>query len=400
MKAIGKSTLRVLALSLSCTPALQSQTAPDTTRRTVQEAIYDRPFIGGLERTAVGGYLEANTNYGATDGIGDGFTMELRRFNIFLFSTLGPRIRFLAELEFEHGTQKIGMETAQLDLRVDPAFVLRAGILLPPIGAFNVNHDSPRWNFIDRPIVSTEVLPATLAEVGFGVNGRLAPRGLALTYDLYLTNGLGDGVILNASGRTRLADGKRDEQFAEDNNGSPAVSGRVALQHERAGEFGVSFYSAVYNSFVVEGEQVEPRRGLRVLALDGQTTLGAVEVRGEIAHVAVNVPLDLREVFGSSQIGWHLDLTTPVWRPRLRAFPRGAMSADLRIEYADFNRGRFTSTGGHIGDDFASLVLGASYRPVSGTVLKFNYRLARQHDLQNNPAARSGAFQVGFATYF
>jgi opacity protein-like surface antigen len=391
----------IAALAGAClAPALSAQAAPDSARRTVQDALYDRPFVGGLDRTAVGGYLEANTNYGATDGIGDGFSMELRRFNIFLFSTLGPRIRFLSELEFEHGTQEIALETAQLDLRFDPAFVLRAGIILPPLGAFNVNHDSPRWNFIDRPIVSTEVLPATLSEVGFGVHGRLAPSGFGLTYDVYLTNGLGDGVILNASGRTRLADGKRDEQFGEDNNGSPAVSGRVAVHHERAGEYGLSFYTAVYNSFQVEGEAVEPKRRLRVLALDAQTEIGPVELRGEVAHVSVEIPEDLHELFGQEQIGWHLDATVPVWRPRLRAFPQGVVSADVRLEYADFNRGRFSSTGGEIGDDIAALVLGASYRPVSGTVVKFNYRMSRAHDLQHNPAARSAAFQLGFATYF
>jgi hypothetical protein len=398
----------ILATALAtvlAVPAVAAQApAADSARRPVQEGVFDRPVVASLDRTAIGGYLEANSNYAATDGVGEGFTMELRRFNIFLFSALGSRIRFLSELEFEHGTEEIALETALVDVRINPSFVVRAGIILPPVGAFNVNHDSPRWNFIDRPIVSTEIIPATLSEVGFGVHGRLAPRGalagLGLTYDLYATNGLGDGVILNPSGRTRLADGKREEQFGEDNNGSPAFSGRFAAQHESLGELGVSFYTGIYNSFQVEGEEVEPRRRATLVALDARSQVGPVELRSEVAMALVNVPQDLRELFGHRQIGGHVDASWPVWSPPLRAFPDGRVSADLRLEYADFNVGTFSSTGARIGDEVASVVLGASYRPVNGTVFKLNYRRTRTHDLLRNPAAASAAIQVGFATYF
>lgn len=403
-----RSLLGLIALSgASVLGAQNPPSAPvtaDSARRPVQEGIFNRPVVGSLDRTAIGGYLEANSNYAVTDGVGEGFTMELRRFNIFLFSAIGSRIRFLSELEFEHGTEEIALETALVDVRINPSFVVRAGIILPPVGAFNVNHDSPRWNFIDRPIVSTEIIPATLSEVGFGVYGRLEPRGalagVGLTYDIYATNGLGDGVILNPSGRTRLGDGKHEEQFGEDNNGSPAFSGRFAAHHERLGELGVSFYTGIFNSFQIEGEEVEPRRRVTLIALDGQSQVGPVELRSELAMASINIPDDLRELFGHRQIGGHLDASWPFWSPRLRAFPEGRMSADLRLEYADFNVGSFSSTGRRIGDEIVSVVIGASYRPVSGTVFKLNYRRARTHDLLRNPAAASAAIQVGFATYF
>ncbi|MFT5859139.1 MAG: hypothetical protein ACI865_001236, partial [Flavobacteriaceae bacterium] len=51
----------------------------------------------------------------------------------------------LAELEFEHGTEEIALETALLDFELHSAFNFRAGIILPQIGMFNVNHDSPKW---------------------------------------------------------------------------------------------------------------------------------------------------------------------------------------------------------------------------------------------------------------
>jgi hypothetical protein len=73
----------------------------------VQGGLYNRPFLASMGRTAIGGYLEGNTNYFREDGISDGFSTELRRFNIFLFSSIGSRIRIISELEFEHGTEEI-----------------------------------------------------------------------------------------------------------------------------------------------------------------------------------------------------------------------------------------------------------------------------------------------------
>ncbi len=390
---------RLLLALCACAATAHAQAA-DTTRRPVQDGIFDRPVVVSLDRTAIGGYAEANTNYAREEGMGEGFTMELRRFNIFLFSSIGSRLRFISELEFERGTEEIALETALIDFTVTPSFVVRAGILLPPVGAFNVNHDSPRWNFVDRPLVSTEIIPATLSEVGFGVHGRLAPRGFGLTYDLYATNGLGDGVILNPSGRTRLGDGKREEQFGEDNNGSPAISGRVAAQHAVLGELGASFYTAIYNSFRAEGEDVDDAHRVRLYALDASTQLGPVALRGEAAYAAIDIPADLRELFGHRQFGWHLDASLPLRTPRMRGLPDAALSADVRLESVDYNIGRFSSTGGNIGDDATAVVLGVAFRPVHGTVFKANFRRQWAHDLLDNDATRLGAFQFGFATYF
>jgi hypothetical protein len=130
----------------------------------VQGGIYQRPFLVTAGRTAVGGYAEGNANYFRTDGVSEGFSMELRRFNIFLFSSVGRRLRFISELEFEHGTEEIALETALVDFMVNPSLIFRAGILLPPVGAFNVNHDSPRYDFVERPLVATQVIPSTLSE--------------------------------------------------------------------------------------------------------------------------------------------------------------------------------------------------------------------------------------------
>ncbi|HEX9895949.1 MAG TPA: hypothetical protein VGA78_18600 [Gemmatimonadales bacterium] len=385
-----------LLAALVLVPALVH--AQDTTL--VQGSIYRRPFIAAIGRTAVGGYLEANVAWSRTEGINEGPSFEVRRFNIFLFSSAGRRLRFTSELEFEHGTEEIALETALLDFMVTPSLVIRGGVLLPPIGAFNVNHDGPRYEFVDRPFVSTEIIPATLSEVGFGVHGRLAPRGLSVSYDLYLTNGLGEGVILNPAGRTHLPSGKGESLFAEDENGSPAVSGRIGLRSSRLGEIGLSHYRGVYNRWRVEGQRIDEPRWLSLTALDVETTVGPVTLRGETALAALDIAPELREVLADRQWGAYLDAVMPVIHPRIRGLESPVVLLGLRIERVDFNLGRFASTGQPRRDDVAAATLGLSFRPVAGTVFRANYRLASSRDLLGNPAERTAAILFGLATYF
>ena len=390
-----KGAAILLPLLLAAAPAARAQ---DTSM--VQGGIYQRPFLVSAGRTAVGGYAEGNANYFRTDGVSEGLSMELRRFNIFLFSSVGRRLRFISELEFEHGTEEIALETALVDFTVNPSFILRAGILLPPIGAFNVNHDSPRYDFVERPLVSTGIIPSTLSEVGFGAHGRLAPPGFSLSYDAYLVNGLGDGVVQNGTGRTDIPSGKTEDRFAEDNNGSPAFSGRIAAQHRGWGELGLSWYGGIYNTFRIEGQPVDEKRRLSIVAVDFSTEIRTLSLRGEAAWASVNVPDDLAELLGDRQWGLHLDAVLPVWHPRIQGLQNPVVSLGLRLERVDFNRGNFLSTGLPIHDEIDALTASVSFRPAAGTVLRANYRRESFRDPAGNPPSKTGGFQVGFATYF
>lgn len=386
----------LFALALGPAPLIAQ--ANDSTL--AQDGIYARPFIGAVSFASIGGYVEGNTNYFVEDGVGEGFSMELRRFNIFLYSQISQRVRFLSELEFEHGTEEIALETALVDLQVRPSLVIRAGIILPPLGYFNQNHDSPRWDFVERPLVSTDIIPSTLSEVGGGVYGRVGLGGLILSYDAYLTNGLTDAVVGNELGRTDIASGKGEEMLAEDNNGSPAISGRVALREPSLGELGLSYYGGHYNTFRVEGVDVDERRWLGIAALDFGGSVGPASIRGEVAYASVDVPPGMVEVFGDTQWGGHVDVTLPVWRPRIPGYQDAVVAASLRLERVDYNVGTFTSTGDPIRDDVTAVVPSISFRPSAGTVFRANYRYHWIRDFAGNPTNRMAGFQLGFATYF
>jgi hypothetical protein len=378
--------------------------AQDTTgtKTPSQDAIYNRPFILELNKlsTSIGGYFEGNSNYFSEDGVSEGLSFELRRFNIFLYSSLGSGIKFLSELEFEHGTEEIALETALLDFQFSPQLALRGGIILVPLGMFNQNHDSPRWDIIDRPLVSTQIIPSTLSEAGFGVYGRFnLIRDLSLTYSGYLTNGLGDGVILNTEGRTSVPAGKREEAFKEDNNGLPAYSGRIAMQHS-LGELGFSFYHSVYNSFRIEGIEIDEKRSLSIGALDFSANLFDFTLHGEAAYSMIEVPDNISEIFGEKQWGTFVDVIYPVFKGPVFLFNEAILNSILRFEYVDFNIGNFNVTDQTIRDDITALVLGLSFRPVTNTVIKANYRRHWTVDAIGNPTIHTAGFQFGFASYF
>jgi hypothetical protein len=397
MKSYYASAVLVVVLATPLVSRAQdAPVAPDST--TVQGAIYDRPYIA-TGRAAVGGYAEAHVGYFVEDGITEGPSAQIRRFNLFLFAPLGPRLRFTSELEFEHGTEEIALETAVLDIELHSAFIMRGGVILVPVGAFNQNHDSPRWDFVDRPLVSTSILPATLSEVGFGIYGRGYTRHLGMSYDLYVTNGLSDGVLVNNVGRTCVPCGKDAGLLGGDTNGSPALSARVAALRSDLGEAGLSVYTTLFNRFTLDGETVDIQRRVTLVAFDAKAQLGRVVVRGEAALALVDVPVDLEDLYGARQWGAHVDGVFLVASPRFFGYS-APLAAVIRLEVVDFHAGTFRTTGERVYDEILAFVAGLSFRPAPESVVLLNYRRSSTRDLVGNPAVRAGGLQFGFATYF
>ena len=385
-----KNILKIALLLLATT----SINAQDT------EGIYDRPFIDLGQKTAIGGYLEGNTNYFAEDGVTEGFSMEMRRFNIFLYSKISERVQFLSELEFEHGTEEIELETAQLDFKFNTGLNFRAGILLPEIGLVNANHDSPKWEIIDRPLSSTNLIPTTLSEVGFGLFGKFYVGENTIAYHGYATNGLQDGIILNEEGRTFVGGGKSEEAFEEDNNGRLAYNGKLSIKNKKLGTLGLSFYRGVYNTFALEGEVVADERSVRIYAVDFTIPVLKGVVQGEAVKVMVDVPNDIVEFYAKEQQGGFVEVVYPVYEKVMFGYENAVINTTARFEQIDYNMGTFKSTGGEIGDEVTAFVLGLSFRPTAGTVFRGNYRHHFTTDILGNAPAIMGGFQFGFASYF
>jgi hypothetical protein len=325
------------------------------------------------------------------DGIHENTSFEARRFNLFLYSAFAERIRLNAELEFEHGTEEIKLEMALVDIEIYDELNVRGGILLSPLGKFNISHDSPRNEFNDRPLVSTLIIPSTLSEAGFGLFGSIHPAGdNMLTYETYLVNGLNDGVVLSGEG-TSIPDG-RPTGFGEDNNGSPSFVGRLALRPEFGGEIGVSGHTGIYNTFKVDGVEVDEKRELTILAVDGEFGLGDLSVRGEFAHARINVPESLVGLYAEVQQGFYAQAVYRLIDGVMPMFPQSTLSAGVRFDQVHLD----TDIEG---DLVRSVTVGLNLRLVPETAIELDYAHRWNFDRLNNES-RAAVVQIGIATYF
>lgn len=368
------------------------------------DAVYNRPFLQlGKLPVALGGYLEANSSYFGTDGVTEGLSFQIPRLTIFMSSSIKKRIKFLTEIELEEGGKEIAIEFASMDIELHPLLNLRGGVVMSPIGAFNQNHDGPKWEFISRPIAATTIIPSTWSNVGFGVFGKYGIKKFVWAYEFYLTNGFDDRIISNSENRTSLAASKENpERFEESFNGVPLVTAKTAFRHRSIGEIGVSWMGGVYNKFEEDGLTLDQRRRVDLFAVDLNFTIPGARtyVAGEWVWAFIDVPSTYTQQYGNRQQGGFVDVVQPVLRRKILGWENSVLNLAFRTEYADYNVGTFNSTGGNMSDHIWAIAPGISFRPSSQTVIRFNYRYHWQTDLLGNPPSHTAGFQFGFSTYF
>ena len=404
-------TIAALALIFSCTlfaqidPSLLKRIATDTLNRTMNmDAVYNRPFntIGKLP-VSLGGYMEANWQHLGTDGVSEGHQFQFRRVTLFVSSTIGKRLKFLSEIEFEDGGKEIAVEFAALDIELHPLLNLRGGMILNPIGAFNQNHDGPKWEFIDRPISATQMLPATWSNAGFGLYGKYYNKEWMLGYEVYLSGSFDNSIIDNAENKTFLPAAKNNaERFEAINSGLPLFTGKLAVKNNKVGELGLSYMGGVYNKFENDGLRLDDKRRVDVFAIDFNSTLPKLKtfITGEWAWIKVNVPNTFTQQYGNKQRGGFIDIVQPVLTKKIFGWEKATLNLACRLEYVDWNVGKFTGTGGNIAEDLWSIMPAISFRPTAQTVLRLNYRHQQQKDILGNPPAKTGGFSFGVSTYF
>jgi hypothetical protein len=272
-----------------------------------------------------------------------------------------------------------------------------------PIGAFNQNHDGPKWEFVERPIAMTQMLPATWSNVGFGFYGKQYHKQWALGYEVYLSNGFDNSIISNSENKTFLPASKAiAERFEKSSNGHPLLTSKIAIRHQKIGEIGLSYMGGVYNKFEEDGLALDKKRRVDVIALDVNATLPGIStyIVGEWAWIKVDVPETYIQQFGNRQWGGFIDVVQPVLKRKIFGFERAVINVACRLEYVDWNAGNFRETGGKISDELWAVVPGISFRPTGQTVFRLNYRYMQQQDILGNPPAITGGIQFGVSSYF
>ena len=330
------------------------------------------------ERTTIGGYGEVHyTNSTGADSPGQ---IDLKRFVVYLAHTFSDRISVRSEIEVEDAKVEggesggeVAIEQLVLDYRVSDAFTLRSGLLLPPIGILNENHEPPTFNGVNRPDFDTDVIPTTWRELGVGAAGAV-PGVPGLGYRAYLLNGLkADGF----AGPDGIAEGHQEGKDASFAN--PSITGR--LEYGRPGlKLGGSFWyggSANQDPGIGTGTFAAP---VTLVAADGQYDLGAFSFRGEAALINIGDAKKINAVFGNavgSRLGGGylegaanlLHWFAPTATQRLNLFVRHE-HYDTQLDVPsgtvdDHNLARRITT------------LGLNYKPIWNVAFKADYQLRR-----------------------
>ncbi|MGD9852541.1 MAG: hypothetical protein AB7T38_14880 [Nitrospirales bacterium] len=368
--------------------------------------IYARPFVSS-PKAIVGGYMDIEYFNRANQGHS---YFDQHRLVPFIYGDISDRVKFAAEIEFEHGTNDIKVEFATIDYLVQEPINLRAGILLLPLGKFNLLHDAPLRDLTERPLVAQRIIPSTLHQPGVGAYGTFYPSALSkLDYEVYFisgfTNAFGGNGNPNANSNITVTNGirsARTDNTGFDNNDGKAVVGRLAFSPLLGIEIGGSGFFGSYDP--------DSKRPLAIWALDWTFQRGPFELIGESAWAYIRdnnlsqtgVPNGQpKRMHGYYvQLNYHfLPEWLSNWAPTFFKQEVSTFTAVARWEQMNLGQDLNSNTeAGSLGE-WERLTLGLNFRPTEDTVFKT--------DFQYTPMGRNGdqrihdtAFVASWATYF
>jgi hypothetical protein len=330
------------------------------------------------ETTSVGGYGEVH--YTNATGPNTPGIVNVKRFVVYLAHSFSERLAFRSELELEDtkieggaAGGEVALEQAYLDYQVSPAFTVRAGLVLPPVGIVNEVHEPPTFNGVARPNFDHDVIPTTWRDIGVGAVGTV-PGSAGLSYRIYLLNGLrADGFDAVSGIRGGRQEGK-EASFA-----NPSVTGRLEWGRPGLKVGGSFWYGGSANQDPALGSGTF-ENSVAVVAADARYDAGPLMFRGVLANISIADAEAINAAYGG-QVGSRiaggyveaaynlLSVLAPGSTQRLNSF----------LRYENYNTQAGVPAGVVRDDALARRIttFGLSYKPVYNAVFKGDYQLQR-----------------------
>ena len=375
-----------------------------------------------LERLRVSGY--GTINYANFDWQTDPERrahIDVERFVVSPKYQLNDTIRLEAELEFEHGGTGITMEFDKFEefgefemevekggeviveklaavFEIRPAFNLRLGHIIVPVGLVAKRHRPQHYFTTTRPESESNLIPTTWHENGLELFGSVGRLG----YQVQVVNGL-DSTGFSSR---RWIVGGHQLRFETANAEDFALVGRVDYTVVAGAVLGISGYYG-------DSANNRPKPDLRVDAhvsivdLHGFYEVGGVKVRGLFLYGTLensdlvskanrNLSNNLnvkRTPIGSKALGGYLEVGY-----NLFAFFKSSRICDLFIRYDNYDT--MAAVEGKIFDnprwERQTWTFGANYHPHPQLVFKGHYarrRLGTEVDNKENTFALGLGFQ-------
>ncbi|UVT14935.1 MAG: hypothetical protein H8K04_13980 [Nitrospira sp.] len=402
--------------------------------------VYAKPFVS-FPKAIVGGYFDiqyrAHRNPVMETGFddirnGQGTTngFDQQRFVPFIYADITEHVKFASEIEIEHGIRatndvEISLEFAHIDYLIHEKVNLRGGIILIPLGKFNLLHDSPLNDLTDRPMVSQFIIPSTLSETGAGLYGTFYPgRTGKLDYEVYVTTGPcgygpdGEPRVNEETGTKESRQRKCGAADGLDINNGKTVSGRLAFSPMLGVEVAGSGYFG--------NRSPTSYSPLSIFAIDWTLQRGPFELIGEAAWAYARN--NIRAIPGSTfqgispgslltGVGTLNTLGTPPERlqgfyvqgnyhfmPSFltklspKRFGEGStFTGVIRYDRVNLN----LDNKGENSGELEQISFGLNYRPVEDAVFKISYQyLPKSFNPNNGQRIHDSALVISAATYF
>lgn len=355
--------------------------------------VYTKPFLQRFGRnTYVGGYMDFDWN--ATEKVNPRF--QQKRLIPFIYSDVSERIKFATEIEFENaGPQnnaadgEVKLEFATLDYLIHEKINFRGGLLLSPLGKYNLIHDTPLQESFTRPLVDRFIIPTTLSEPGAGFYGSFYPSELAkLDYEIYITQGF-RGLDVNGTNRITTTNGLRNARASDktDINNRPAMVGRLAYSPFLGLEMAYSTHVGTY-------DQLRDNR-LWINAVDFTWQKGPFEVLGEGAFAKI----------GRNDFAQRRGVPDDMWGYYLQTnyhFMPGWLKKSAPSFFKDDSTFTLFGRWDHIdmdGNTQQKIMPGITFRPTPDTVFGLNYQ-ANIDNGAHDARPDDTILEAWFATYF
>lgn len=379
--------------------------------------IYARPFVSS-PKAILGGYFDFEYWNKANDGKNSYF--DQHRLVPFIYGDVSEHVKFAAEIEIEHGAGNedgntdVKVEFASMDYLVTEPLNFRAGILLLPLGKFNLLHDAPLRDLTERPLVAQRIIPSTLHQPGVGLYGTFYPTSLSqLNYELYVTSGFTDvfgtddataASNINTSNGLRSA---RTNDTSFDNNQGKAVVGRVAFSPILGVELGGSGFGGTYDK---NGDRM-----LYIWALDWTIQRGPFELIGESAWAYIeennlqqgnNMPVasltNSERMWGYYiQANYHF---LPQWLTNLAPshFRQEISTLTAVVRWEELNLGADLDDNTEAGKsgERQRVTFGFNFRPTEDSVVKLDYQYSPKDVNTEGERIQDYGFVGSVATYF
>jgi hypothetical protein len=356
--------------------------------------IYAKPFLS-VPKATLGGYADVMYNILSRQNLDNPSRNSFgqQRLVPFIFADITDRIKFATEIEIERGGTNspqgdgtIQVEFAQLDYLVDEKINLRGGILLMPVGKFNLLHDSPLNDLVDRPMVSRIIIPSTWFEAGAGIYGTFYPTTLSkLDYELYAVN----GMTQTAGAITDLGVRNARGSVSRDRDDSKAIVGRLAFSPMLGIEIAGSGYHGQYKpSTATIGSG-----NIDIFAVDWTLQRGPFEVIGEAAWVRISnnnaTGVAGNGIGPAGMFGYYVQGNYHFMPEILKRMApthfsdASTFTATVRWEQVDTDTDNRTTGGGNtLGNrrELDRVTVGLNFRPIEDMVFKINWQYNTQND--------------------